>query len=313
AGAAGAAPSLEQVGRLEVRAEGQQEWKPLCTATPIGRRKVLTARHCLLEAAKGSISFVRGVDPERLGERVLVDNAYLLWRVPSFATRGQDVAVMTLHEEIDGDLFRTGVVSDSDLGVPMQAVGFGHPPVMPGDTTPGRQAQRQLPIVLSALDGNPYDRLFGDHEGFVAQAPPYFHGLSAEALEDTYQSGPLAVAYEAFAGAKPGDGRTCHGDSGGPLLRPDGTIVGVVSSGIDPDCYLGDIFATFGPDAQALLADALADRDPCEGETAEGRCDGTIAIGCRQDPWPRHLLQLDCATTGKVCAVASGRVDCVTP
>lgn len=137
---------------------------------------------------------------------------------------------------------------------------------------------------------------------FIAQTEAYFRQLYDR---------PLLDGYEAQLGGGEGNGQVCHGDSGGPLLKVvDGKMVvyGVTStvvSGVRQVCEnAGAVYATFGPDAQALFA--VAAKDPCEGVPAEGACDGEVAVRCsRADEGERRVLRTDCSLLAQRCDAAA--------
>jgi V8-like Glu-specific endopeptidase len=105
---------------------------------------------------------------------------------------------------------------------------------------------------------------------------------------------------------------TCQGDSGGPMLytMDDGLpyVMGVVSSGDSEDC-LGN---TYYPrtDFHCDFIREYIPADPCEGETLQGRCDGTTAVWCETET----VFREDCSVSGKQCAQdASGNSRCQNP
>jgi hypothetical protein len=80
-------------------------------------------------------------------------------------------------------------------------------------------------------------------------------------------------------------------------------------------CDFGSVYATFGPDTLALIDETSAWKDPCDGLSALGHCEGTIARRCTApDEGPRRMIVSDCASLGQTCVeVAQTSVRCVDP
>jgi len=110
-----------------------------------------------------------------------------------------------------------------------------------------------------------------------------------------------------FSYKSPGK-NTCNGDSGGPAFAQVGGewfVAGVTSYG-DAGCNVYgvdtrvDTFASFvlGEETQS------GSGDPCQGETWQGRCDGSTVVWCENG----GVKTLDCSSCGWVAA--KGYYDC---
>jgi len=113
-----------------------------------------------------------------------------------------------------------------------------------------------------------------------------------------------------------GDGMTgmCSGDSGGPALytKDDGEVyvVGVTSSIDSMEDCLGH---TFYPrtDYNCEFIREYVPEHPCEGETLQGRCDGSTAVWCEDDA---VIMTDDCDALGYTCGPdAGGNYRCLPP
>ena len=100
---------------------------------------------------------------------------------------------------------------------------------------------------------------------------------------------------------------TCNGDSGGPAFHltqgGEYLLAGVTS--------YGDTYCTsYGVDTRTdafidfLDVDSGGSQDlPCEGETYEGRCEGSRVFWCQDS----QVYRQDCAESGKTCGFDPAR------
>lgn len=241
-------------------------FRSFCTATLVAPRVAVTAKHCTRDLEEGT-RFALGADaraPERL-VGIASFTAAALDR-GGFMRLGSDVAVLHLAEPVEGippiPVGDAPVTAES-LGETFEAVGYG----VQGPGLP-RDARRRGELRLYAVEGAPLPAYFGSLSRFLDAAEDHYEMPLGEFLvEDlTVRYGrKLLAEYEAYlVGAS---AQTCHGDSGGPLLRrtPAGReVVGVVSGGPLPAtifrpsvCAGGNILAILGPAARDVLEASL--------------------------------------------------------
>lgn len=129
----------------------------------------------------------------------------------------------------------------------------------------------------------------------------------------------LLGASEAYLGGAEGDGQPCYGDFGSPLLRKlDGQVrlFGVLSRlPISSPCERGAIYTRVSPELRAFVTQELAWKDPCEGISRLGRCEGTVAVRCTsRDEGTRRVVRLDCDLLAQTCvAPPDSEVICSDP
>ncbi len=124
-------------------------------------------------------------------------------------------------------------------------------------------------MTLQALDGAPFHAIYPRYEDFAATldaAEGAGFAAKNEAQNRRRYDVRLLPEYELFAGGAKGDAQGCEGDSGGPLLTKGAgklEVFGVASASLPGQLHLcesvGMAFATFGPEARRMLAEANAD------------------------------------------------------
>lgn len=154
--------------------------------------------------------------------------------------------------------------------------------------------------TLRAIEGRYWENLYSSVDDFVA----------AGGDASSWDLDLLLPSYDIVVGGLPNEGAICGGDSGGPLLRRDGStlkVVGVVSgyqdlSSAKPrwSCYDEiTVYSALGPEAKHLVDAARA----CGGVTQAGACDGERATRCtRLEEGPPHVVRSDCGILGHVCS-----------
>jgi len=255
---------------LAVGALMQESWGGfgnVCTATLFAPGRVLTAAHCV-RGRRG-----RTTSPEQLRFAVGPDVDRPL---ASF-----EVSKVVSHPDYDP---RAGSAAH-DLAVLI--------------------LERQAVEQAQALDVRPipYSCLPLEESGFVGsrvQTVGYgatdVRGQSMNTRQ--WWAVEEAVALSGFDFTLDGNGEAgvCYGDSGGPTLwtTAEGVrIVGTLSWG-DELCGRQDHFAR--TDAECAFLDQ--NLPPCGQVTAQGSCEGTLAVYCEADA----VVRRDCAGQGEICA-----------
>jgi hypothetical protein len=317
----------DSVGALVVR-QPDGSIQPFCTATLIGPKLIVSAKHCfLLTPRAAEVSFAIGYDasaPRRLVR--LVNPEWERGEVgESITVLGADVAVARLAEAVtDVEPLRTGVTTAADIGKKFLAVGYGmnvtllydpaNPPPWPTGAVSGRR--KAATRALRARDGQYWPLVYPSYEVFreayrasvpESAASPDFEQSAQKEWDGTR----IRPDYDLVFGAPSGEGQACSGDSGGPILRIEGsrwTVVGVVSGYIRPLTPPGPFwtcpdtlnnYSTFGPVVQHMLDAARA----CGEVTQQGTCDGNAAVRCTRatEGLPR-VVRSECGEVGQVCA-----------
>ena len=251
-----------------------------CGGVVIGRRRVLTAGHCVVDAGTRDIAVLVGRTrlSDGQGQRLPVTAISVF---PGFVTNeqpGLDAAVLTVGADIGVApvaLARPGQDAAWAPGTPAWTMGWG---LLNARRSPG---------------GSRYyaDRL---HE---LQVPVQ----SDDACENAFGLGwidfPYRPAWLLCAGTAAGDTGPCNGDSGGPLVvgSPGAWLdVGVLSGG-DSCAARGyfDLYARVDRISDFALGAALAVQpDPLAGPRVIGRAVAGARVRCTHGRWrgsPAHF------------------------
>jgi hypothetical protein len=122
-------------------------------------------------------------------------------------------------------------------------------------------------------------------------------------------NGTLLGPTEAYAGGAEGDAQPCYGDEGGPLARAVNGQVRLfgVMSRLVAGCERGAVYTRFTPELRDFVTQALRWRDPCDGVTRLGRCDGNVAVRCAgREEGERRAVRFDCSLLAQTCVSPPG-------
>lgn len=343
---------LDAVGALgRVQADGS--FKYYCTATLVAPRLVLTAKHCAARSGSPAyteseaIHFAIGDDSKAPRRTVKVLRT---WMAPldegGYIKRGSDVAIMSLEESVEDVApmaIANGHAEASLAGERVSAVGFGV-----RDVARSSGLRRAGTLTIRATSGPIVQSVFSTADELVSfvkteGGAAYDPSRDEERLRELWDKS-LLEDHELFAGVAPGDAQPCSGDSGGPLVaRIEGglAVFAVVSgsfklsnSSINPCSVIGEVYATFPADVQAMFDEAAAategggpkrvspkgiltgssaavPEDPdggdrCAGVSTSGRCEDGAAIRCIADSeGPPRVTRTDCTLLMQTCGMVT--------
>lgn len=316
---------LDAIGTLGTKDfEGTYDY--FCTATLIGPKMVLTAKHCATSGpgetprlAEEKIFFAVGADvhqPKQVIEAVDVLTSPI--NEGGMVEYGSDVAIYILEKPVEGVTPMPWLdhhLTKEQVGSKFTAVGFG---IQDRDRTSGTRKAGTL--TLQAVDGQPMHTLFATEEDLVKHMAQHetqdWLDRNKDRLAKFYDF-TLLEGHEAYLGMGDGDAQPCSGDSGGPLVANlDGklTVVAVVSGSFKGATYpcstVGEAYATLGDKVQPMIESATG---PCEGVPVEGRCEHfTTAVRCvGTNEGPQKITRTDCGGLGQACEMVDGKAACV--
>jgi uncharacterized membrane protein YgcG len=307
-----------------------------CTATLVAPSVVLSAKHCLQNGPDG-IFFAIGPDSTKPIKTVA---AREVKTAPDgtggFVQLGQDVALVVLAEPIEDVTplqYINGHIPAEKVGSKLTAVGFG---IRDRDRTSGQR--RAGALTLQGVDGQPLHKLFATLEDLLAifiQSDGADYVESQTERMTKFYDLTLKDSSEAYLGLGKDDAQPCSGDSGGPLigrLNGKNVVFAVVSGSFKTRAYpcsvVGEVYATFPPQVQDMLAEAIGnngqaidpltgaadpERGPCGYTTVRGHCEGVLAVRCvSADEGPQKVTKTDCGLLGQLCGIdESGNAGCV--
>jgi secreted trypsin-like serine protease len=341
---------LDAVGSLG-RLKGDGTFTYFCSATLVAPRLVLTAQHSAARSGlpayteSETIHFAIGEDSKAPRRTVKVARTWMAGLDEGgYIGRGSDVAIMQLDEAID-DVTPLAIANDhvdaSVVGSRVSAVGYGIRDVArtSGQRRAGTLTVRATngPLVQSAFASFEELLSFVRTEGGDAFEPERDESRVRELWDKS-----ILENHELFAGVAPGDAQPCSGDSGGPLIaRVEGglAVFAVVSgsfklsnSTFNPCSVVGEVYATFPADVQAMFDEAVAavdgagpkrvpakdvvrgadvalpapadGGDRCAGLPIEGRCEDGVVLRCiAASEGPPRVTRTDCTLVMQTCGV----------
>lgn len=341
-------PEFNAIGSIGVAGlTPTQPPRSICTGTLIAPDLVLTAKHCT--RVKSPLSFGIGPAANSLQRVVPV---IAIERAPDVEGGyppgvSNDVAVLHLAEPItDVEPLAWKQLTDADVGSEFTAIGYGQ-----RDTTGASGVRTMGRTELIARRGRGFELVFGTFDAFfkwflesskrdgltcrqvearekgqqmsvLAPLPTDDGECSPEYLQllhERYDTFLLETSGQVLVGAGMGEGQTCFGDSGGPLLKagPDGalSVYGVVSWGFDSadlPCDYGGFYTALDGAKADVIAAAPDWVDPCGTIDADGVCNGAVATRCTTgSEGTRRLVELDCSGFGLACQPRKdGHVGC---
>jgi hypothetical protein len=329
---------LDHTGAPVIVDPDTEQRSVFCTATLIGPEVVVTAKHCALtifdaESLGLPVEWLAGPSVAEPVEQIPVA-AVALEPVNEggFLGIGRDVGVVLLDRPASVAAAEPALIGDEHVGQAMLSIGYGI--FTPNGARDGRR--RVGTEAVEAIRGRAFEDMFGSFENFVewnltgnVTSANFLAGfgpgdlrlaLLLPGFRAEYEGALLLDGYEAVTGRSPGDTQTCSGDSGGPLAQreDDGTwkTYGVVSGGVfsaQSICDYGSVFAVFGSETLAFLERARSLPDPCGAVSAQGECQGALAVRCQTAllDGVRRLIERDCGAIGQTCSLqSSGSADC---
>lgn len=355
-GVAAKSSRLDAVGSLgRVKPDGSFDY--FCTATLVAPRLVLTAKHCAARkdgpayTESETIHFAIGEDSKAPKRTIAIARTWMAsMNEGGFVDRGSDVAIMALDEAVE-DIEPLAIASDhvdaSVVGSRVSAVGYGIRDVM---RTSGQR--RAGTLTVRATNGPLVQSAFATEEELLAfvrteGGEAYSQERDEPRVRELWGKSILENR-ELFAGVAPGDAQPCSGDSGGPLVArtSGGLAVFAVVSGsfklsnsyVNPCSVVGEVYATFPADVQAMFDEASASidvappkrvppsgvlagsgvavptagegEDRCAGVPVEGRCEDGVVLRCiAASEGPPRVTRTDCSLLLQTCGPAPGAPD----
>lgn len=327
---------LQATGSIgTLNAEGRFEFK--CTASLIGEKAVVTAKHCLQTStgwlhAEQKTYFALGnaLQPTRLVQ--IVEAKLPALTSGGYSENGSDVAALNLIEAIT-DVAPLKLAPNSletrHLKRKFLTAGFGAKSDAELNGSAVSNGERSAGTVAArGLQGKTWEFVFGSFDGFKQFIIDSYGQEEWDEWgtwwTDLFEQSTLLEGYEAFFGGQDADARLTSGDAGGPLLLQERTpqgvntfLYGVFSESFyTEEKFYGSFFALFGPEARKAIEKAQAWVDPCiteQGmESVNGHCEGAVAVRCTDiAEGPRSLSKVDCAELDLVCVVGErGAVGC---